>query len=181
VSSQSAAPADIQRVLLVPSDITKGFTATPDNADSTSPAPCTPNDPPIDAQVPSLEHGGVDLSNSTAGAEVDEQVAVYGTLGAALKLQAAVERGFTCSSGRLSNGQTVQLNGPTDLRTIITPRVNKAEGWTIKTADVKGSLVYVRINRVVVQLAFLANRGHSPKINGKQILNTALAKVINGG
>jgi hypothetical protein len=182
VSSESAAPADIQRVLLTAGDIrSRGFTATPDNSVTTQPAPCTPNDPPIDQQVPSLEHGGVDLHNSSAQADVDEQVAVYDTLDSALKVQAAVERGFSCPSGQLGGGQKIKITGPQDLSTIITPRVSKAEGWSIKTAGIKGSLVLVRLNRVLVQFAFLAQKGTNPKINGKQILDTGLAKVINGG
>jgi cytoskeletal protein RodZ len=182
VSSESSTPDDIARVLLTPGDLRSGgFTATPDNSVTTKPAPCTPNDPPIDAQVPSVEHGGVDLQDGAAKAEVDEQVAVYDTLSSAQKVQAAVERGFACSSGQLDGGQTIDISGPQDLSSIITPRVNKAEGWSIKASGIKGSLVLVRLNRVLVQFAFLAGKGSNPKINGKDVLNTGLAKVINGG
>lgn len=183
VSSEATAPADVERVLLTAGDVGHGFTAAPDNATATAPLPCTPNDPPIDQQVPSEEHGGVDLTKDSAGAEVSEMVALYATLGEAVHLQTSTERGLACSGGKLSDGEQVTLSGPTDISSILTPHTDKAEAWSIRTAKIKGALVLVRLHRVIVQFAFfkLIKGASNPHINSKQILEMGLAKVINGG
>jgi hypothetical protein len=75
----------------------------------------------------------------------------------------------------------IDVEGPTDVASVLTPRVDKAEAWAIKSGKITGTLVLVRLHAVLVEFAFEAYNHPNVKIDAKQILETALAKIINGG
>jgi hypothetical protein len=177
----SGVPADVARVLLTPAEIGHGFVQTGTETTSSEPYPCTQNDPPVDVAVPPSETGTADFAKSSARLAVTEQVSVYPDVDHAQHAEQLVEAGLACSHGTLSTGRSVKLKGPSDISSVVTANVDKAEVWDIRAASTTGALVQVRIHAVLVHFAFLAVNNKDPKLDATQILQTGIAKVINGG
>jgi hypothetical protein len=179
-ASGSSTPADVARVLLIPSDIHHGFQSSSDSSSPDGPLPCTPNDPPVDQQVPPSEKGSAEFVKPSARLQINEEIDVYSGVPDARRAQRITEHGLACSHGTVS-GVAIDIQGPTDISSVLTPHLDKAEAWAIKSGKITGTLVLVRIHAVLVEFAFEADNNPNVKIDAKQILETALAKIINGG
>ena len=177
----SGIPTDVSRVLLSAAEIGHGFVQTGTETTSSDPYPCTPNDPPVDEAVPPTETGTVDFGKASARLAITEQVSVYPDLSHAEHAEQLTEAGLACSEGTLSGGESIKIKGPTDLSSSLTANVDKAEVWDIRSGSTEGALVQVRIHAVLVHFAFVAVNNKHPKLNATQILETGIAKVINGG
>jgi hypothetical protein len=180
-SSLSSAPvapsddaADVRRVLLGAAEIGAGFVRA-DN-DGPAPLPCTPHDPPVDDQVRHVEKGGVVYVNDVQGVQVSEQVYVYDSTAAAVRHQRIAEKGLACTHGTL-DGRPITVLGPSDVRSQLRERSQAAEVWVVKTDQVSGALIAVRIHAVVIQFAVVAEKGASSNVDAKQVVETGLAKI----
>jgi hypothetical protein len=178
----SGVPADVSRVLLSAAEIGHGFVATGTESTSNDPYPCTPNAPPVDEAVPPSETGTADFAKASSQLVITEQVAVYADLSHAVSAQQLTDAGLACAHGTLAQGQRIDITGPTDISAALTAHVDNAEAWDIRAGATVGALVQVRIHAVMVHFAFVAaNKKHPGNIDVKQILETGIAKVINGG
>ena len=178
----SGVPADVAKVLLTAAEIGHGFVETGTDTTSSEPYPCTPSAPPVDTAEPPTKTGTVEFSKSSVQLGITEQVSMYADLTHAQHAEGLVEAGLACSRGTLPGGQSVKITGPTDISTDLTAHVDGAQAWSIQAGATVGALVQVRIKAVLVHFAFIAaNKKHPGAIDVKQILETGIAKVINGG
>lgn len=175
----SAPPSALSVVLLAPAEVGAGFRASPPNSAQTA-LPCTPNDPPLTRQVPVSDKAVGLYVNSVGTLALEETVYAYGNAATSQKALAAVEKGLGCRSGR-SNGAAMRILGPTDLRSKITARVNRAEAWAVGTSKMQGTIVAVVVGEKLIGLQFAAQPGtDTSKVDARQIIETAIAKVLNG-
>jgi hypothetical protein len=145
-----------QDALLVGTDIGGGFAQTTSDA-STSPLPCTPNDPPLDKLVPPKVKAQTDFQNSAGSALLSEEIDGYADEATAERVLAAGEKGLACKTATIkTGGQTlrVRLQGPTDLTSSLKVTVDKCEGWQVKASSVDVVLIVARVGPQIVALTF---------------------------
>jgi hypothetical protein len=169
-------------VLLSAAEIGHGFAETGTESTSSDPYPCTPNDPPVDEAVPPTDTGTADFAKTSPQLVITEQVAVYADLSHAVQAQQLTDAGLACAHGTVAQGQQIDITGPTDISSDLTVHLDSAEAWDIRAGSTVGVLVQLRIHAVMVHFAFVAaNKKHAGAVDVKQIVETGIAKVINGG
>jgi hypothetical protein len=177
VLSQQAA----QGALIVATDVGTGFAqATSD--DSSDPLPCTPNDPPLDTQVPASTKAQVDFGNAAGSALVSEEITSYADEATAVKALAGGEKGFACKTATIGTGgnkMAFTLAGPTDLTTQVSTKVDKCEGWQLKSKTVNLVVIVSRIGQQIAALTFTASASIDPATlpSSQAVTEAALKKV----
>jgi hypothetical protein len=186
-SASSKAAADglsqeaAQDALLVGTDVGGGFAQTTSDA-STSPLPCTPNDPPLDQLVPPKVKAQTDFQNSAGSALLSEEIDGYADEATAERVLAAGEKGLACKTATIkTGGQTlrVRLQGPTDLTSSVKVAVDKCEGWQVKASSVDVVLIVARVGPQIVALTFTvaASVDKSTLPSTATVTEKALSKV----
>ncbi len=170
-----------QDALLIEADIGGGFAQTTSDA-TTSPLPCTPNDPPLDQLVPPKVKAQTDFQNSAGSALVSEEIDGYADVATAQRVLAAGEKGLACKTAKIkTGGQTlhVRLQGPVDLASSLKVSVDKCEGWQVKAPSVGVVLIVARIGPQIVALTFTAATSvdKSTLPNTSTVTEKALSKV----
>lgn len=173
--STSAAQRDVDRVLLTAHQLGSGFVRAADDAPSA--LPCTPDAPPVDDQVTHVEKGNAVYVDDVAGVQVSEQIYVYSAVADAQRHERIVGAGLACAHGTMQ-GAPVNIAGPSDIHAQLPERNDTAQAWVVKTAQVSGVLVAVRIHAVMVQFAVVAENGTSPDIDAKQVVEAGLENIL---
>jgi hypothetical protein len=169
------AQRDVDRVLLTAAQLGPGFVRAANSAPSA--LPCTPDGAPVDDQVSHVEKGNIVFVDDVAGVQVSEQVYVYGTVADARRHEHVVHVGLACTHGTMQ-GAPVTIAGPSDVGARLSERHDTAEAWVVKTAQVSGVLVAVRIHAVVVQFAIVAENGSSPDLDAQHVVETGLKNIL---
>jgi hypothetical protein len=167
--------SDVERALLVASDLGDGFAAAA--PDKPSSLPCTPDRPPVDDQVRHVEKGNAVFVDDIAAEQVSEQIYVYGSVADALRHQTIVTDGLACRHGTMG-GAAVTVLGPSDVRRQLSQHPDAAKVWIVRTAQVSGALVAVRLHAVMVQFAVVAQNGNESQLNVKQVVEAGLTKIL---
>jgi hypothetical protein len=163
-------------VLLTARQLGSGFVQASDAAPSA--LPCTPDTPPVDDQVRHVEKGNAVFVDDVAGVQVSEQIYVYSAVADAQRHERIVRAGLGCDHGTMQGAQ-VSIAGPSDIHSQLPERNDTAQAWVVKTAQVSGVLVAVRIHAVVVQFAVVAENGPSPDIDAEQVVETGLKNILS--
>jgi hypothetical protein len=174
-TSSPGAQRDVDRVLLTADQLGSGFVRAADAAPAA--LPCTPGAPPVDDQVAHVEKGNTVFVDDVAGVQVSEQVYVYRGVSDALRHEHVVHAGLACSRGSMQGAQ-VDITGPTDVGAQLPERHDSAEAWVVKTAQVTGVLVAVRIHAVVVQFAIVAEDGAKPDLDAQHVVEVGLKNIL---
>ena len=175
--ASSGAPSgasDVDRALLVASDLGSGYAAT--TPDAPAALPCTPDRPPVDDQVRHVEKGNAVYVDDIAGSQVSEQIYVYRAPAQALRHQAVLDAGLSCRHGSLQ-GQPVTVLGPSDVRGQLRLHTDSAQVWIVHTGQFSGALVALRIHAVVVQFAVVARDGAESHLDVKKVVVAGLTKL----
>ena len=156
-SSSSSCPtaADVQARLLKASDIGPDFSDS-EFTDTHSTTPC--GQPDVDEQVPPQIDVGHDAFNDVGFFE--EEAEVYKSAAEADKAEAAIKQSVSCpepSAG--SDGEPLQISGPTDVTSQISPSVEEAFAYDVQTTEAQGKIIFVRNGPVIVQFSFFAQTG----------------------
>lgn len=175
LTSTSSGASDVDRALLVASDLGAEFAAA--EPDKPATLPCTPNRPPVDDQVRHVEKGNAVFVDDIAGEQVSEQIYVYGSTGDALRHENILEAGLGCRHGVLA-GSAVTVLGPSDVRRQLSQRPDSAKVWIIRTDQVTGALVAVRLHAVMVQFAVVAQNGDEADLDVKKVVQAGLTKIL---
>ncbi len=178
-TSTSAAPGALAPTLLTAAEVGPGFRATPASANS-DPLPCTPHRPPLEQQVPSSDKAKVLFGNRAGTLALQENVLAYSDPATAAKALATAKVGLSCPTAT-SNGAKLQITGPVDVHSQLTAKVTTALAWVVKSPKFQGSIIVIRIGEKLVTLQFAAtSKRVASSVDGRQITETAVAKVING-
>lgn len=174
--------AQARGALISASDVGSRFAAQrPDT--STSPFPCTPNDPPLNKQVPPSFDVRTAFLNQAQRAEVTEEIAGYADEATTAAALAAGEKGLDCSSGTITSGsgsQRVQISGPTDVTSALKAKVDKAEIWQLEVRGAEEAILVSKVGPQLVVLEFTAasSADQSKLPSTQKIAETALSKVL---
>jgi hypothetical protein len=167
--------SDVDRALLVASDLGDGFAAAaPDKPAS---LPCKPDRPPVDDQVRHVEKGDAVFVDDIAGEQVSEQIYVYHSVAEALRHEAIVEAGLGCRHGTMGRSAVTVL-GPSDVQRQLSQRPDSAKVWIVRTDQVSGALVAVRLHAVMVQFAVVAQNGNESQLDVKKLIEAGLTKIL---
>jgi hypothetical protein len=176
---ETVTEAEAKAALLTLKDVGSGFTAAQFQP-STDPLPCTPNDPPLEQQVPStLEVGTAFLRN---GAAFGEDLRFYPDADTAEHVLAVAADGLDCTSGRLrltGQPETVTFGSIQDVSSAVS--ADRAIAVQGQTAKLDAVLVACRLGRVAVLFSFLRAKSTptSQLPNPISIVSTALQKIKN--
>ncbi len=169
-------PPDVARVLLAPSDTAADFTTT--YSPMQMGLPCHGSNPAYG--IPLTTSGGVHLENAQ-GFSIDENIEVFRSSRDAHTFQVAVQAGLGCSRGTDAVGPFT-VSGPTNLSTIVTTKVDAAQGWSYSGADARAAVVLIRIARMAVFFEFSgASTLAHPEVDPRQAVNLALTKIARIG
>ena len=170
----------VKAALLSGDEVGSGLsTAKPDTSDA--PFPCTPDDPPPDVQVPPKASAKTMFSNDTQDIELTEQVESYADNATAAKALAVGEKGLTCDIGTVGN-QQVTIQGPIDLSTSFTTKLDKAELWAVSGSGARQSIIVAKMGQRIVAVTFAELSGaNDTGLDAKGIADRAIAKVGAAG
>jgi hypothetical protein len=172
-------PSALTPSLLSAAEVGADFVASTPTA-KTDPLPCTPTKPPLETQVPSADKAKAVFANSAGTLALQETVLAYTSAGTASKALTVAKGGLACTHGTV-DGEGINIAGPNDVRRSITARVSAAYGWVVTTTKYTGTIVAVQVGPKLVTLEFAATSQMALSgVDGKQIIETAVAKVING-
>ena len=177
--SETVTPAEAKAALLTVSDVGAGFSRAQFRA-SKDPLPCTPNDPPLEDQIPStLEVGAAFIKN---GAALGEDLRFYSDADTADQVLTLSANGLNCPSGKLNftgTPETVQFGKLQD----VTSAVHADKAIAIQGTSAKYDIVLVgcRLGRLVVLFSFLRTPSTptSSLPNPIAIVATAVQKIRN--
>lgn len=150
-----------QDALLSAADLGSAFSQTSSD-DSPSPLPCTPNDPPLDTQVPPQVKALTSFSNADGSALLQEEIDGYKDVATTQRALTIGERGLSCKTATIPSGNgtlTVQLTGPADLTDQLSVKVDKVEGWQVASPKVELVLIAAQVGQQIVALTFTAAKG----------------------
>jgi hypothetical protein len=165
--------------LLTRREVGPGFTRSTPTAPS-QPLPCTPNQPPLEAQVPSTDKAKALFTNAGDTLALQETLLAYRDAATSTRALRLAMVGLACSHGT-AGGNPINIAGPTDVRSSITARVSAAYGWVVTARTFTGSIVVVQLGAKLVTLEFVAgSRQAASSTDARQIVETAVAKAING-
>jgi hypothetical protein len=120
------------------------------------------------------------FSNAGDTLALQETLLAYRDAATATRAVRLAMVGLACSRGT-AGGDPITISGPTDVRSAITARVSAAYGWRVTTRAFSGSIVVVQLGAKVVTLEFVAaSRQAASSVDARQIVETAVAKAING-
>jgi hypothetical protein len=172
--------AQVKAALLSLSEVGSGLKST--QVDKTdSPFPCTPKDPPPDVQVPPKASAKATFTNSTNDLQFVEQVESYADVPTADKALAVGEKGLTCDIATVG-GLSVNIQGPIDLSTSFTTKVDKAEAWALDAGQAKQSIIVIKMGQRIVALTFAETAGaNDSSVDAAGIASRAIAKAGAAG
>jgi hypothetical protein len=125
---------------------------------------------------PSLDVGS-DATNGSAFFE--EEVVVYNSTADADKAEALLKQSVNCPQPTVQGGEPVQLTGPTDVTSQISPTVDESFAYDVQTTEAQGKIVFVRESNAIAQFTFVAQSGSdtSQLPDEISIVNKAVAKL----
>lgn len=172
--------AQARAALLGPSEVGSDLKVAPvDTAQSAF--PCTPKLPPPDIQVPPQVSAKSSFTNASKDLQFTEQVESYANAATAAKALAAGEQGLTCDIGEV-HGLGVTIQGPIDLTTSFTTKLEKAEAWALKLSGAKQTIIVAKAGLRIVALTFGATSGaDETSEDAAGIASRALAKAGAAG
>jgi len=145
--------------------------------DSHSPSPC--GGPDVDEQVPPDIDVGNDASDGTGYFE--EEVMVYKTEADAQKSVALTKDAVDCPQPTVEGPEPLQVSGPTDVTSDVSPPVDEAFAYDLKTTEAQGKIVFVRNGNVVASFSFFAQAGtDTSKLPDElTVVNKGVAKLAS--
>jgi hypothetical protein len=172
--------AQARAALLAPTEVGSGLHVAP--VDTTqSPFPCTSKLPPPDVQVPPKASAKSSFTNASKDLQFTEQVESYIDPATAAKALAAGEKGLTCDIGEV-HGLGVTIQGPIDLTTSFTTKLDKAEAWALTLSGAKQTIIVAKSGQRIVALTFGATSGADESSeDAAGIAGRALAKAGAAG
>jgi hypothetical protein len=165
----------IERLMVGARDLGRAFVRA--QPDAPAALPCTPNDPPVDDQVPHVGKGNAVYVDDLGGVQVSEQVYVYGSAHDAERHQSIDERGLDCARGTMGS-TLVTVDGPVDLRGRLGGHCDSAQAWGVRTSRFSGALVAVRVRAVMVQFAIVAETGAKASVDVQRVVRDGVQKVL---
>lgn len=153
--SEAVTPAAARAALLTPSDLGSDF-AKAQFRPSNDPFPCTPNDPPLEQQIPSTLEVGTAIVSRTQAAAMGEDLRLYPDVATAQQVVALATRGLQCQQGQLNltgTPETATFSPIHDVSTQV--HADQAIAVQATTARYAILLIGCRIGRVLVLFDFL--------------------------
>jgi hypothetical protein len=172
--------AQAQAALLTQSEVGSGLATAPVDTKQ-MPFPCTPDLPPPDVQVPPKVSAKATFANSTQDLQFTEQIESYADEATATKALIAGEKGLTCPVGQVGN-LSVTIQGPIDLSTSFTTKMDGAEAWALSQSQAKQSIIVAKMGSRLVALTFAEVTGADDRsVDAAGIAGAALAKAGAAG
>lgn len=177
-AASSADASGLQAGLLTVADLGTGYKQEPaDNSES--PLPCTPNDPPLNQQVPPQGRAVAQFTNTTGDVAITEDLNRYADVATASRAVAASAKGFTCQTGSL-DGTPVTFTGSGKI-TVNGTQVDAAQGWDLKTSQFVATAILVQIGPKFVGLVLLAKPGAGQNLDIQAIVDAAAKRAAAVG
>lgn len=163
-SSEAITQAQATAALLTAADVGTTFTSAQFKP-STDALPCTPNDPPLEQQVPStLQVGSAVIAKSNQAA-LSEDLRFYPDVATAQQVLSLAAKGLDCASGKLNitgTPETVTFGKQQD----VTAAVGADQAVAVPAAAANYSIVLIgcRIGRALVLFSFLRTKTSSTSV-----------------
>jgi hypothetical protein len=170
-----------QDALLSAADLGTSFSQQPSD-DTPTPLPCTPNDPPLDEQVPPKVKALASFANSAGNALLQEEIDGYQDVATTRRALSLGEHGLGCKRATIPSGNStisVKLTGPVDLTKQLSGKADHVDGWQVVGAGVQLVLIAAQVGPQLVVLTFTASKklDTSTLPNTQTIVEKALTKV----
>jgi hypothetical protein len=148
-------PAEASAALLTPADVGKHFVKAQFQPGD-DPLPCTPDDPPLEQQIPATLEVGTAVLTRAQGAAMGEDLRLYADPSTAQQLVALARAGLDCRHGQLrltGAPETVTFGKVQD----VTSAVNADEAIAVQATSARYGILLVaaRLGRLVVLFNFL--------------------------